>query len=224
MSYLNFNFSFDADFEFDNKDEMSSLKKRVKTDEEINKCSTSEEFTLVQKAIYIMKKGYEVQKKSVVSHLHHYLREPGANDELLPLILNSIEAWDVEFQCLLAQALCHAADEDLKIEPPNLKKAISLSLEFIDNLNVEDLYLSWRDTFPKLVFLLNFIKEDEAHTNKQLPVLTELVYPKIAEMTELKQERTRRIRGCELMRDLIKTQGGVVLSSSVHLKQFRFLS
>lgn len=49
-----------------------------------------------------MKKGYEVQKKSVVSHLHHYLKEPEANEELLPLILNSIEAWDTEFQCLLA--------------------------------------------------------------------------------------------------------------------------
>lgn len=47
MNILNFNFSFDADFEFDNKDEMSSLKKRVKTDEEIDKCSTSEEFTPV---------------------------------------------------------------------------------------------------------------------------------------------------------------------------------
>ena len=171
MSYLNFNFSFDADFEFDNKDEMSSLKKRVKTDEEIDKCTTSEEFSPVQKAIYIMKKGYEVQKKSVVSNLHHYLREPNANAELLPLILNSIEAWDVEFQCLLAQALCHAADEDLAIEPCNLKKAISLSLDFVDNLNNDDLYQSWRDAFPKMVFLLNFVKEDEATANKQMSVL-----------------------------------------------------
>ena len=76
---------------------MSSMKKRAKTTEEINLCSTSEDFTPTQKALYIMKKGDEVQKKSVVSHLHHYLKDPEANEELLPLILNSIEAWDTEF-------------------------------------------------------------------------------------------------------------------------------
>jgi len=41
-----------------------------------------------------MKKGYEVQKKSVVSHLYVYIKDHSANSELLPLILNSIETWD----------------------------------------------------------------------------------------------------------------------------------
>ena len=95
--FLNFNFSFDAAFEFDVQDELSSMKKKAKTQEEIIKCTTSEEFSLVQKALYIMKKGYEVQKKSVVSHLYQYLRDKEANAELLPLILNSIEQWDTEF-------------------------------------------------------------------------------------------------------------------------------
>jgi len=35
---LNFDFGFDFDFEFDVKDEMSSLKKKVKTEDEIDKC------------------------------------------------------------------------------------------------------------------------------------------------------------------------------------------
>ena len=34
-SLLNFNLGFDYDFELDNKDEMSTLKKKVKTEEEI---------------------------------------------------------------------------------------------------------------------------------------------------------------------------------------------
>jgi hypothetical protein len=98
MNFLNnFNFSFDADFEFDVKDEMSSMKKRAKTQEEIKACSTQDDFTLIQKAMHIMKKGYEVQKKSVVSHLHHYLRDSEANTQLLPLIMNSIEVWDTEY-------------------------------------------------------------------------------------------------------------------------------
>ena len=100
---LNFNFAFDNDFEFDAKDEISSLKKRVKTEEEIEKCAVSEELGVVAKALYIMKKGYEVQKKSVVSNLEQYLCEDfECNKELLPLILNSIDTWDTEFQCLFA--------------------------------------------------------------------------------------------------------------------------
>jgi len=48
MNFLNnFNFSFDADFEFDVKDEMSSMKKKAKTQEEIKACSTQEDFTLI---------------------------------------------------------------------------------------------------------------------------------------------------------------------------------
>jgi len=73
--HLNFNISFTVDFDFDVKDEMSSMKKKIKTDEEINKCTTQEDFTPLQKAMYILKKGYEVQKKSVVSNLHHYLKD-----------------------------------------------------------------------------------------------------------------------------------------------------
>ena len=50
-----------------------------------------------------MKKGYEVQKKSVVSNLNQYIEQDfSVNDELIPMILNSIEVWDTEFQCLLA--------------------------------------------------------------------------------------------------------------------------
>ena len=69
----NFNFSFDFTFDFDNEDEMGSMKKKVKSEEEINKFYTNESFTVLQKANHIMKKGYEVQKKSVVSNLDFYM-------------------------------------------------------------------------------------------------------------------------------------------------------
>jgi len=36
--------SFDLDFDFDVKDEMSSLKKKVKTEDEILKCYINEEY------------------------------------------------------------------------------------------------------------------------------------------------------------------------------------
>ena len=72
---LNFNLSFDFDFDFDVKDEMSSMKKKVRKEDEIQKCSINEDFSPLQKALYILKKGYEVQKKSVVSNLDQYVHD-----------------------------------------------------------------------------------------------------------------------------------------------------
>ena len=39
---------------------MSSLKKRLKSQDEINKCFINEDFNPLMKAIHIIKKGYEV--------------------------------------------------------------------------------------------------------------------------------------------------------------------
>lgn len=71
--FRNFNLGFDFDFDQDTENEMNSMKARVKTEAEINKCYTNEDFTQYQKAMHIMKKGYEVQKKSVVSNLDQYV-------------------------------------------------------------------------------------------------------------------------------------------------------
>ena len=43
--FSNFNLGFDFDFDQDESNEMSSMKKRVKTENEINKCYTNEDFT-----------------------------------------------------------------------------------------------------------------------------------------------------------------------------------
>ena len=150
-SFLNFNFSIDVSFDFDVADEMASMRKKQKTDEEIAQCTTDDSFTHLQKAIFIMRRGNEVQKKSVVSHLHNYMIDPDANTELVPLILNSIENWDTEIQCLLAESLCTAVVNKCHIDASNISKAIGLALEYVDNLNSETLYSSWRNTFPKLV-------------------------------------------------------------------------
>jgi len=37
-------------------------------------------------------------------------------------------------------------------------------------------------------------------------------------MIDRKQERTRRVRGCEMMRDLMKSQGRSALTSPTHIK------
>ena len=57
-----------------------------------------------------------------------------------------------------------------------------------------------------------------------MDILESLVYPKIGEMIDRKQEKRRRIRGMELMCDLMKTQRGSVIISSSHKKYFHILS
>jgi hypothetical protein len=42
----------------------------------------------------------------------------------------------------------------------NLKRAIELCLDFVDNLNNQDVYSSWSSTFSKLTNQLNFLGED----------------------------------------------------------------
>jgi len=45
--FSNFNFSFDVDKDFDVQDEMSNMRKKTKTNEEINLCTINEEYSLI---------------------------------------------------------------------------------------------------------------------------------------------------------------------------------
>ena len=90
---------------------------------------------------------------------------------------------------------------------------MKLCIDFVDNLNNDDVYYSWRKTFPRLASQLNLIKDDEPEPFSQTAILEEIVYPRILEMIDRKQEKRRRLRGCELMKDLMETQQGTVLCS-----------
>ena len=78
------------------------------------------------------------------------------------MILNSIEAWDAEFQCLLAQSLQRTLSMAQELGRPtlnscNLAKAIELCLEFTANNDNLDVSNSWAMVFADLVYALNFI-------------------------------------------------------------------
>ena len=47
------------------EDEFSDMKKGVKTEEEIERMATKENFTQLQKGVHLLKKGTKVQKESV---------------------------------------------------------------------------------------------------------------------------------------------------------------
>jgi hypothetical protein len=70
----------------------------MQSEEEIAKYCTKEDLTELARAVHLLKKGYEVQKLSVsafdltlkiINNLDRYMREYGANEELLALIIVS---------------------------------------------------------------------------------------------------------------------------------------
>jgi hypothetical protein len=64
----------------------------------------------------------------------------------------------------LAQSLGRASERKGTISAENLKKAIELCLDFVDNLNNQDVHSSWTATFPYLIGQLNLLKDDQDHT------------------------------------------------------------
>lgn len=52
----------------------------------------------MKRCVHLLKKGYEIQKIAVVNNLFRYMAEPGANEELFSLIVDSLLDWDTKMQ------------------------------------------------------------------------------------------------------------------------------
>jgi len=59
---------------------------KMKTEEELKKLSTDESLSELDKGLYCLVKGYEIQKKSIIQNLQRYMSEPNANTKLVPII------------------------------------------------------------------------------------------------------------------------------------------
>lgn len=79
-------------------DEARLSMKKVKTQEEIKKFMTREGLSEIGRAVLLLKKGYGVQKTSVINHLYRYLQEDGDKEELLLIIIESMIDWDEVMQ------------------------------------------------------------------------------------------------------------------------------
>lgn len=77
---------------------------KIKTEEELAKLSTDENLTELDKAVYWLVKGYEIQKKSIIQNLRRYMYEMNSNTKLIPIIINSVDGWDMKFQIECANA------------------------------------------------------------------------------------------------------------------------
>ena len=59
---------------------------KLKSEEELNKLSTDENLSDLDKGVHLLVKGYELQKKSIVQNLPRYMLEMNANTKLVPII------------------------------------------------------------------------------------------------------------------------------------------
>lgn len=59
---------------------------KIKSKEELDKLSTDENFSELEKGVHLLVKGYETQKKSIIQNLQRYMTEPGSNKDLVPII------------------------------------------------------------------------------------------------------------------------------------------
>lgn len=89
-------------------DEVNMSMKKLKTEEEIKKFSTRDGLTEIGRAVHLLKKGYGIQKQSVINHLEKYLQEDGGKEELLHIIINSMADWDFQMQLECAKSFVKA--------------------------------------------------------------------------------------------------------------------
>jgi hypothetical protein len=93
--------------------EYELLNKQAKSPEEIEKWCTKEDMPEVKRCVHLLKKGYEIQKVSVINNLDRYMTEAGANEELFSLIIDSLLDWDDKMQIECALSFIKPLELDL---------------------------------------------------------------------------------------------------------------
>ena len=58
---------------------------KAKSEEELKKLSTDEDLPELDKAVHLLMKGYELQKKSIIQNLPRYMAEDNANSKLVTI-------------------------------------------------------------------------------------------------------------------------------------------
>ncbi len=101
-------------------DEARLSDKKVKTEEEIKKFMTRDGLSEINRGVLLLKKGYGVQKTSVINHLYRYLQEEGDKEELLLIIIESMIDWDEAMQLQWATSFVKPLEMKL-IDPEILK-------------------------------------------------------------------------------------------------------
>lgn len=129
----------------------------------------------------------------MINNLNRYTKEIGANEELLSLIIISLEDWDNKMQIECAQSFI-APLKDKLLSKDNLQRLLKLAVMLVTNELQENQVLkdAWTEVFDQVVGQVDF-------AYVQLVALKE-----IAELTDRKSKFERRKLGNRLLTSLIK--------------------
>ena len=169
----------------------------------------------VPRSIFLLKKGYSVQKTSVIYNLHRYLEDQEANEELLPIILESFIDWDQNMQLECGQSFKRVIAKDL-LQPDSKCTLAEKALEIIHSpLENDELQDEWTEVFIDLVpkLEMDFILTD--------------CLPKVYPLFAYTQPQKVRVRGTKMLIALLKVKADQETSGSGSLgseKQFSFKS
>eukprot|EP00347_Sterkiella_histriomuscorum_P008191 403346032 len=146
-----------------------------------------------------MKKGYEIQKISVINHLDRYLQEAGANEDLLSLIIESMTNWDDNMQIECALSFIKPIQMNL-VDKKNKQKILKITVEIISNdsnASNEKYYDAWLQLFDKIV------------GSTDLEFILKYIFPIIMDLPSLKNPYIKRKRGNRLMTSFAKQLGEI---------------
>jgi hypothetical protein len=158
---------------------------------------TKEDMTELQRAVFLLRKGYEIQKLSVINNLFRYSREVGANEDLLSLIINSLEDWDSKMQIECAQGFLQPLRDNVSQTHALAHCTCSYSPTTTSECNDENEALrdSWIECYDAVIGKVDFD-------------YVKLVAVKaIAELNDRKSTLPRRKLGNILLSSLIKNCG-----------------
>lgn len=111
---------------------------------------------------------------SVINHLDRYMKEPGANEELLSLIIGSLDDWDEKMQLACGEAILGPLQHG-QVSMINQQRILSLSVEISTNFDCENEKLidAWIEVFANVVgrVELHYLEQVAIKVIQELPSL-----------------------------------------------------
>jgi len=132
-----------------------------------------------------------VQKLSVINNMERYMREIGANDKLLALILGSLDDWDDNMQIECAKAFIAPLQQNM-VNTSNKQQILKLAVEITtDDCNENQVLIDcWIDVFTNVVGKV------------EIPYVSQVAVRPISEMPGPKNPFPKRKRGNRLLTEM----------------------
>ncbi|CDW84724.1 serine threonine-protein phosphatase 4 regulatory subunit 4 [Stylonychia lemnae] len=166
------------------REEFPENQERVITEEEIERLTIKDDMSQSNKGVYILKKGMEV-----ILNLPSYMTEKDGNEQIFPMIINSIDHWDDEF---LVETISLVNDKNsnkfLDICVNQLTYDTQTVRYKIHSIICLKAWYKWLDLIVEVIPSCRFPVIDEIFQNYE-----------IGERLSFKKAQKIRIRGTEIL-------------------------